>query len=51
MREFGKSRKLDNVLYDVRASSRTVRGIPTPRDFFLQEKQSCNMHSSKSFLM
>lgn len=92
MREFGKSRKLDNVLYDVRGPvvdeaarmeengtnvlklnignpapfgfrtpdeviydmSRQLTdcgGIPTPRDFFLQEKQSCNMHSSKSFLM
>lgn len=88
MRTFGKSSKLDNVLYDVRgpvvdeaarmeedgmeilklnignpypfgfsapqevildmlSNVRTSRDIPIPRAFFLQEKRSCSMHSSR----
>lgn len=88
MREFGKSRKLDNVLYDVRGpvvdeaarmeenGTNVLKlniGNPAPFGFrtpdeviydmsrqltdcevfqlkglFQQEKQSCNMHSSKA---
>lgn len=41
----------DEVIYDMSRQLTDCEGYSNSKGLFLQEKQSCNMHSSKSFLM